>query len=143
PTAAEGPAFQDGAPAGRPRHARGRVARRRAAGVPRRAPRTRRRRLLARAERVQWRNVSRTDGRRHPACRTPGARTARGGGRRGDPAVRWQRRARIALVIVALATVAGVLATMRRRDDGGGSASVERLDPRAIAEATGRRTTRA
>ncbi|HEX7085359.1 MAG TPA: LptA/OstA family protein [Vicinamibacterales bacterium] len=57
--------------------------------------------------------------------------------------MRWQRRARIVLVIVALATVAGVLATMRKRDDTGGSASVERLDPRAVAEATGGRTTRA
>lgn len=57
--------------------------------------------------------------------------------------MRWQRRARFVLLIIAVATVAGVLATMRRRADPAGAAPVARSDPRAVAEATGGRTTRA
>ena len=85
PAAAEGPALQDGAQARRPHHARDLLARRRAPRVPRVAPRRRRRRVLARPEPVQRRDVPRADCLRHPP--RPGTATAA----RDLAGTRWRR----------------------------------------------------
>ena len=70
PAQAQGAAPEDGAQAGRPHLPRDRLARGRAARLPDRAQGRARRRLLAGAEPVQWRDVRRADPRRHRRART-------------------------------------------------------------------------
>lgn len=57
--------------------------------------------------------------------------------------MRWQRGARIAMVVVGVATVVGVAATLRKREAPSAAAGVERQDRKAVAEVAGGRMTQA
>ncbi len=57
--------------------------------------------------------------------------------------MKWQRTTRLVLVLVVVATVVGVLLTVRKRQTPSAAPGVTRVDPKAIAEAAGGRTTQA
>jgi lipopolysaccharide export system protein LptA len=57
--------------------------------------------------------------------------------------VKWQKGARIAVVVVGVGTLGAVLATMRQRESPGSVASVDREDRKAVAEVAGSRVTQA
>ena len=57
--------------------------------------------------------------------------------------MRWQKAARLALVVVALLTIAGVAVTLRKRQAPASAAGVVREDRKAIAESAGGRMTQA
>lgn len=57
--------------------------------------------------------------------------------------MKWQKSARIAVVVVGVATLGAVLATMRQREAPAGASGVEREDRKAVAEVAGSRVTQA
>lgn len=57
--------------------------------------------------------------------------------------MKWRRMARLAMVVVGVATVAGVVVTMRTRQAPPAAATVTRADRKAIAESSGGRMTQA
>jgi LPS export ABC transporter protein LptC len=57
--------------------------------------------------------------------------------------MKWQRVARLALIVVALATIAGVVLTMRKRQAPASAVGVVREDRKAVAESAGGRMTQA
>jgi LPS export ABC transporter protein LptC len=57
--------------------------------------------------------------------------------------MRWQKAARLALIVVGVATIVGVVATMRKRHAPVGAAGVVRQDRKAVAEVAGSRMTQA
>jgi LPS export ABC transporter protein LptC len=57
--------------------------------------------------------------------------------------MKWQKRARLVMVLVAVATIAGVALTLRKRQAPGAATGVVREDRKAVAESAGGRMTQA
>ena len=57
--------------------------------------------------------------------------------------MKWQRVLRVLLVVVAIATLAGIFVSIRKRPKGTGDGGVRRVDPKAVAESARGRTTQA
>ena len=57
--------------------------------------------------------------------------------------MKWQRTARLVMVLVGVATIAGVAVTMRKRQAPPAAATVTRADRKAVAESSGGRMTQA
>lgn len=55
----------------------------------------------------------------------------------------WQKRARVVLALIAVATVAGVLMTIRKREPPSAATGITRVDPKAVAESAGGQMTQA
>src|SRR5262249_48949881 len=127
PAQAERAAPEDGAQAGRPDLPRHRVARGRTPRLPGRTQGRHRRRVLARAERVQRRDLPRADP-------------------RGSQAVagmsRWQRRARLVIAVFALTFLVVVAFALKRRTARVQPAAVVPTDAGAVVVSTGGQTKR-
>ena len=57
--------------------------------------------------------------------------------------MKWQKAARLVAVLVGVATIAGVVVTMRTRQAPPAAATVARADPKAVAELSNGRMTQA
>ena len=112
-----------------------RLARRRAARLPDRAQGGARRRVLARTEPVQWRDLRRADARRFEVRRTPHPHILTS----SHPHIfrlmtRWQRRARCSIAVFGVMFAVFVALSVQRAAPRGRRAEPARIDPGAVVE---------